>query len=51
MTAGDLIDVLTRPIPELGGLRIGCEVEFGYNWGDKSDDNPNGMEKWRKVEC
>lgn len=27
-----LADVLTRPIKEMGGLRIGCEVEVGHDW-------------------
>jgi DNA polymerase I-like protein with 3'-5' exonuclease and polymerase domains len=45
-----LIDVLTRPIPELGGLRIGCEVDMGKNWADYSSDNPDGMKTLRKVE-
>lgn len=29
-----LYTTLTRPIPELGGLSIGCEVEVGKNWGE-----------------
>jgi hypothetical protein len=29
-----LIEILTRPIPEMGGLRVGCEVETGPNWGE-----------------
>lgn len=52
-----LVDTLTRPVPELGGLRIGCESESGYNWGDRddkhkfwADGNPNGMTTIRKVE-
>jgi DNA polymerase I-like protein with 3'-5' exonuclease and polymerase domains len=45
-----LVDVLTRPIPEMGGLRIGCEVDWGYNWADASSDNPKGMVTVRKVE-
>jgi len=28
-----LVDILTRPIEEMGGLRVGCEVEVGPNWG------------------
>ena len=28
-----LVKYLTRPIPELNGLRIGCEVKMGTNWG------------------
>jgi hypothetical protein len=28
-----LIDILTRPIPEMGGLQVGCETEWGLNWG------------------
>jgi len=35
--------VLTRPIEEMGGLRVGCEIEMGYNWG-------TGMETIEKVE-
>lgn len=59
-----LVDILTRPVPELGGLRIGCETEMGYNWADVdsldektgkfklwADGNPNGMKTLRKVEC
>tara|TARA_R110000824_G_scaffold176672_1_gene355785 strand:- start:549 stop:2999 length:2451 start_codon:yes stop_codon:yes gene_type:complete len=45
-----LIDVLTRPIPQMGGLQIGCEVEIGYNWADASSANPRGMQYLRKVE-
>lgn len=26
--------VLTRPIPQMGGLQIGCEIQTGYNWKD-----------------
>lgn len=26
--------VMTRPIPEMGGLRVGCEVKVGLNWHD-----------------
>ena len=29
-----LADTMTRPIPELGGLRIGCEVKVGKSWDD-----------------
>lgn len=46
-----LIDTLTRPVLELGGLRIGCEVETGYNWADWSEDNPQGMRTLCKVEA
>lgn len=58
-----LVDTLTRPVPELGGLRIGCETEWGLNWAevDKKDPktgkyklwddgNPDGMRVIRKVE-
>jgi hypothetical protein len=38
-----LVSVLTRPIPEMGGLQIGCEVEIGRDWG-------SGMKTIRKVE-
>jgi hypothetical protein len=29
-----LIEILTRPIPEMGGLQIGAEVEVGANWAE-----------------
>lgn len=29
-----LLETLTRPIRQLGGLRLGAEVEAGDNWGD-----------------
>lgn len=29
-----LVNILTRPVPQLGNLRIGCEVEVGQNWGE-----------------
>ena len=35
--ADTLVDILTRPIPELGGLRIGCAVEVGQNWGQMEE--------------
>ncbi|NBV25190.1 MAG: hypothetical protein EBS05_25135 [Proteobacteria bacterium] len=44
-----LIEVLTRPVPELGGLRIPCETDRGYNWADWSPDNPRGMRPGRKI--
>lgn len=57
--ANFLIDTLTRPVVELGGLRFGCEVEIsaeGGNWGDYNDNpkkgplNLMGLKKWKKVE-
>lgn len=52
-----LVDTLTRAVPQLGGLRIGCETEMGYNWADVdpnckfwADGNPTGMKVVRKVE-
>ena len=44
-----LIKVLTRPVPELGGLQIPCETDRGYNWADWSPDNPRGMRPGHKV--
>ena len=45
-----LVNVLTRPVPELGGLQIPCETDRGYNWADWSpDDNPRGMRPGQKV--
>jgi len=46
-----LIDTLTRPVLELGELRIGCEVDMGYNWADWSEDNPQGMKTLCKVDA
>jgi len=52
--ANFLIETLTRPIAELGGLRIGCEVEIGPeggNWADYDNEtNPAGLRLYRKVE-
>lgn len=45
-----LVDILTRPVLELGNLRIGCEVEVGRNWASGGPDNPDGMTKIMKVE-
>lgn len=45
-----LAELLTRPIPQLGGLRIGCEVDTGWNWADASAENPRGMTTRRKVD-
>jgi DNA polymerase I-like protein with 3'-5' exonuclease and polymerase domains len=44
-----LVDVLTRPVAELGGLRIPCETDRGYNWADWSPTNPRGMRTRQKV--
>lgn len=39
-----LVETLTRPIPQLGGLRLGAEVDAGDNWGDFDPvENPGGM--------
>jgi DNA polymerase I-like protein with 3'-5' exonuclease and polymerase domains len=32
----ELAAVMTRAVPELDGLRIGCEVKVGENWADMS---------------
>lgn len=37
-----LVQVLTRPIPQLSGVMVGCEVDFGLNWG-------KGLKGVRKV--
>lgn len=44
-----LVAILTRPVVELGGLQIGCEVDRGRNWADWSPENPDGMQTRRKV--
>lgn len=46
-----LEDILSRPVPQLQGLRIGSEIEIGRrNWGgyDK-DKNPDGMKLFKVV--
>lgn len=52
-----LVDILTRSVPQLGGMRIGCETEIGKNWAEVdpkckfwADGNPDGMKTIRKVE-
>jgi len=37
-----LVEVLTRPIPEMAGLRVGCEVEVGENWGSYNANPKKG---------
>ena len=45
-----LINILTRPIPQMGGLQIGCDVEIGHNWASyHKDKNPNGMQKVTSI--
>jgi DNA polymerase I-like protein with 3'-5' exonuclease and polymerase domains len=45
-----LAEVMTRPIPELGGLQIGVDVKVGKNWDDYDpDENPEGMKKMKSV--
>jgi hypothetical protein len=45
-----LLTLLTRPIPEMGGLRIGAASDIGKNWGDYHPvKNPNGMKGSRKI--
>ena len=31
-----LCEIMTRPVMQCGGLRIGCEVQMGKNWADMS---------------
>lgn len=46
-----LLEVMPRPIAEMGNLRIGCEVEVGLNWSDfDSKKNPNGMKSVAKLQ-
>jgi hypothetical protein len=51
-----LLNLLSRPIPEMGGLRVGAASDIGYNWADTdpkrslwADGNPSGMTASRKV--
>ncbi len=45
-----LLNLLTRPIPEMGGLRVGAAADIGYNWGDYHEvRNPRGMKGTRKI--
>lgn len=42
--------VMTRAIPEMGGLRVGAEVKSGKNWAPYDErDNPLGMRKVKVV--
>lgn len=51
--AADILEkILTRPIKQLGGLRIGCEIDIspvGGNWGPYSEKNPNGLKTIKTV--
>ena len=41
---------LSRPIVQMGNLRIGCEVEIGSNWGGFHETkNPGGMQSVAKT--
>lgn len=45
-----LVETLTRAIPQMGGLRLGAEVEVGENWGDfDAHSNPQGMKSIGKF--
>jgi hypothetical protein len=42
--------ILTRPIPQMGGLKVGCEIEVGGNWaGHHPEKNPQGMQRVQKI--
>ncbi len=44
-----LMAIFTRPIPQMGGLKIGAEVEVGDNWGGWDEKkNPQGMKRTMK---
>lgn len=36
-------EIMSAPVPELGGLRIPVEVKIGANYGKASADNPQGL--------
>ena len=40
-----MIWTMEQPWPQLGGLRLPVEGSIGYNYGDKKDDNPRGLEE------
>ena len=45
-----LLTLLTRPIPEMGNLKVGAALEIGTNWGDyHRAHNPNGMKGQQKI--
>lgn len=51
-----LLNLLTRPIPEMGNLRVAAASDIGSNWGDEdpkreiwADGNPQGMKSSRKM--
>jgi DNA polymerase-1 len=39
--------VMERPVPELSGTSFPTEVSIGRNWGDWSEDNPEGLKEVR----
>ncbi len=53
-----IVDTLTRPVPEMGNLRIPCASGIGWNWAEVdpkrktfADGNELGMKSYRKVMC
>lgn len=44
------LEIMPRPIKEMGNLRVGCEVEVGLNWADfDKKKNPKGMKAVAKI--
>jgi len=40
-------EVMERPILELGGVQFPTDVEWGYNWGSQTPENPRGMREYQ----
>ena len=41
--ADALRGIMEDPVPELGGHRFPIDIQVGGNWGDRSEENPNGL--------
>lgn len=43
------LEALKAPLELIGGRRfvVPTEAKVGWNWGDKNDDNPDGLIKWK----
>lgn len=43
------LEALKAPLELIGGRKfvVPTEAKVGWNWGDKADDNPDGLIKWK----
>ena len=45
MWATIVMEVMERPVAELGGVKFPTEAKWGYNWGPQTATNPDGLRK------